>query len=98
MLKCYLQKKALNLGIPWWSSGQDMVFFTPKGPSSIPSWGTKTPEAVQCSQKKNKTLNTKANTTGKILDKFITLSAEELLVNQILISYLYEHTHVYIYT
>ena len=52
----------------------------------------------QKKKKKKKTLNTKPNTTRKILDKIIMLSVEELLVNQILVSYLYEHTHVYIYT
>ena len=65
------------------------MFFTPEDPGSIPSWGTKTPEAVQCSQgKKKKASNTKANTTGKILDKFIMFSVEELLVNQIIMLFI----------
>ena len=73
------------------------MFFTPEGPGSIPNWGTKTPEAVQCSQEKKKSSNIKANTTGKILDKFIMLSVEELLINQIIVSYLYEYTPICIF-
>ena len=62
-----------------------------------PLVGELKPQKLCSAAGKKKASNTKANTTGKVLDKFIMLSVEELLINQIIISYLYEYTHICIF-
>ena len=44
----------LLLGIPWQSSGWDLVF-SAKGPGLILGQGNKIPQTFQCSQKKKQT-------------------------------------------
>ena len=41
-------------GISWWFTDQDLVFSLPWAWDSIPSWGTKIPQAARCGQKKKK--------------------------------------------
>ena len=51
--------KKLSFGLPWWSSGLNIVLhvLTTEGTGSIPGQGSNIPQATQCVQKKKKKLN-----------------------------------------
>ena len=96
MLKCYLRKKHLTREFPGGPVVRTWCFSLPRAQVQ-PLVGELKPQKLCSAAGKKKASNTKANTTGKVLDKFIMLSVEELLINQIIISYLYEYTHICIF-
>ena len=86
MLKCYLRKKHLTGEFPGGPVIRTWCFSLLR--TQVQSLVGELKPQKLCSaargKKKKKASNTKANTTGKILDKFIMFSVEELLVNQII--------------